>query len=30
MTASDRHAAIATERQRLQQRFGLSAAAAAR
>ena len=30
MTASDRHAAIATERQRLQQRFGLSAAFAAR
>ena len=30
MTASDRHAAIATERQRLQLRFGLSAAFAAR
>ena len=30
MTASNRHAAIATERQRLQQRFGLSAAFAAR
>jgi hypothetical protein len=30
MMASDRHAAIATERQRLQQRFGLSAAFAAR
>ena len=30
MTASDRRAAIATERQRLQQRFGLSAAFAAR
>jgi hypothetical protein len=30
MTASDRRSAIATERQRLQQRFGLSAAFAAR